>query len=547
NTGGGGTDTLISIENLTGGAGNDTLRGNAAANVLDGSDGNDRLIGGAGNDIYVVGATGDVVVENAGEGEDLVITTLSQYQLTANAENLIYSGSDTFSGRGNSLANIIRGGDGANTLTGEGGNDNLVGGTGNDTLYGGSGNDRLIGEAGADRMEGGLGNDDYTVDSGSDAVIEKVDGGDDTVRTALSQYQIADNVDNLIYTGDTSFIGTGNNSGNIIRGSANGDTLYGGAGNDFLDGGAGGDKLYGGIGGDAYVVNSNADLVSEKQDQGFDTVHTTLNSYSLGNNVDGLTYTGNHDFTGTGNALSNILTGGVGNDTLVGDAGADLLDGGAGRDWLYGGQGSDTYVVDSSRDRVREQAGEGTDTVRTTLSSYVLGGEIEHLTYAGESNFSGTGNALANTIIGGADNDRLSGNGGDDWIRGRNGSDRIAGGSGNDRLEGGADVDTLIGGSGADQFIYRGLSDSTSEHFDTIADFSAVAGDMINLSVIDAMSATAKNDAFVYIGSKAFSGTAGQLRFSGGYLMGDVNGDKVADLSIKIAGATSLDQSSIVL
>ena len=54
-----GTDTLIEIENLTGGAGDDSLTGDfekniltggAGADTLFGDEGDDRLIGGAGND-----------------------------------------------------------------------------------------------------------------------------------------------------------------------------------------------------------------------------------------------------------------------------------------------------------------------------------------------------------------------------------------------------------------------------------------------------------------------------------------------------------------
>ena len=61
NTGGAGTDTLVSIENLAGSAFGDTLTGNAAANSLSGNDGDDLLIGGAGADILDGGAGNDYV------------------------------------------------------------------------------------------------------------------------------------------------------------------------------------------------------------------------------------------------------------------------------------------------------------------------------------------------------------------------------------------------------------------------------------------------------------------------------------------------------
>jgi serralysin len=58
------------------------------------------------------------------------------------------------------------------------------------------------------------------------------------------------------------------------------------------------------------------------------------------------------------------------------------------------------------------------------------------------------------------------------------------------------------------------------------------------LRTIDAdIDGTAGNQAFRFIGSAAFSGVDGQLRFAGGLLQGDTNGDRVADLEVRIVGA----------
>src|SRR5262249_62389832 len=67
-----------------------------------------------------------------------------------------------------------------------------------------------------------------------------------------------------------------------------------------------------------------------------------LATFTLGNNVENLIFTGTVAFTGNGNALDNVIIGGVGNDTLSGNAGNDTLDGGAGNDTLSGGDGNDT-------------------------------------------------------------------------------------------------------------------------------------------------------------------------------------------------------------
>ncbi len=104
------------------GVGNDTLNG---------GDGSDTLIGGKGNDFYIVDSAGDAVIENAGEGIDQVQTSLANYTLGENIENL---GSDAagfgaFIGTGNALDNRIMGSfAGSNTLTGGAGDDVLFGG-----------------------------------------------------------------------------------------------------------------------------------------------------------------------------------------------------------------------------------------------------------------------------------------------------------------------------------------------------------------------------------------------------------------------------------
>ena len=102
-----------------------------------------------------------------------------------------------------------------------------------------------------------------------------------------------------------------------------------------------------------------------------------------------------------------------GNDILSGNGGNDQLDGGIGADTMSGGTGSDIYFVDDVGDSVFENAGEGTDEVRTTLSAYTLGANVEKLRFTGSGGFAGTGNALNNEIHGGASADTLIG--GDGW------------------------------------------------------------------------------------------------------------------------------------
>lgn len=105
-TAGDGTDLVLAgvdhtladeFENLTltgtddiDGTGNgldNVITGNTGANRLDGNAGADTMTGGDGNDTYVVDDAGDAVTESAGEGTDLVLSTVSVV-LSDHVENL---------------------------------------------------------------------------------------------------------------------------------------------------------------------------------------------------------------------------------------------------------------------------------------------------------------------------------------------------------------------------------------------------------------------------------------------------------------------------
>lgn len=401
-----------------------------------------------------------------------VATTLGRYALDATTRNLAFAGTGAFVGTGNALDNVIVGGASKNTLSGGAGQDRLVGGADADYLDGGTG---------ADTMLGGAGNDIYIVDDAGDVVTELAGGGTDEVRTTLASYKLADNVENLTYTGTAAFNGTGNaldnvisggNYGTLLSGGAGNDTLIGGNGDDTLDGGTGADRMTGGAGNDTYVVDDAGDVVTELASGGTDLVRTTLASYTLGDNLENLTYSGTAAFTGTGNALDNVITGGAGgntlsggagNDTLIGGAGNDLLDGGTGADKMAGGAGNDTYIVDNAGDVVTELSGGGTDEVRTALASYTLGDNVENLTYTGTAAFIGTGNAADNVITGGDGNDTLSGGAGNDTLTGGAGNDTLLGGDGNDYLNGGIGADKMTGGAGNDTYVVDNYADQVTE------------------------------------------------------------------------------------
>lgn len=467
---------------LSGGGGKDHLIAGDGNDLLDGGAGNDLMTGGGGDDTYVIDSIDDLAAEIAGGGTDLVLTNLSAYTLRVHTENLTFTGSGVFVGTGNNLDNRITSGDG------------------NDMLTGYDGNDMLIGGAGGDRMIGGTGNDTYTVDSVDDLIVERDSEGYDTVLASLAGYTLTNGVEALIYAGPDDFVGSGNALDNLLTGGRGNDTLIGGARNDTVDGGGGSDLLVGGVGDDIYFVDSPFDVIVEYDGEGNDTVRISYGTETLGDFVENLSFTGTGNFSGTGNDLDNILTGGAGEDRLAGGDGNDWLVGGAGADWLIGGRGDDVFEIDSVTDTAIELFGEGSDTIRTTLATYVLDADVEALVFTGTGNFVGTGNALDNSV---------------------------AGGGGNDVLDGGAGRDALAGGNGDDIYIVNDDGD------DTVVELADGGYDTVR-TTLASLKLGAELEALVFTGTGDFTGIGNALadRITGGagndVLIGDA-GDDILD------------------
>ena len=157
-----------------------------------------------------------------------------------------------------------------------------------------------------------------------------------------------------------------------------------------------------------------------------------------------------NNFTGT--TGKDTLDGAGGDDTLNGSGGNDLLIGGSGIDLLIGGGGSDTYVVDNIKDQIKEGAGAGIDTVRSTVD-YILDPNVENLTLLGNSTLidvNGTGNQLNNVFNGDSGDNTINLKSGNDTANGGDGTDNLLGRDGNDVLNGNNHNDNLLGGGGDD-------------------------------------------------------------------------------------------------
>lgn len=394
---------------LVGGAGDDSLTGGGAGDLMDGGTGADTLVGGLGNDVYRLG-NGDVVVERLNGGTDTV-EIAGTYTLTSrHLENA--------------------------TLTGTAQAD-LVGNGANNLLRGNSADNVLNGGSGADTLAGGLGNDTYVLDHVGDVVREGASAGTDTVISAVS-VALGSDLEILRLVGAGDVHGTGNALANLITGNACANRL---------EGAAGADTLLGGLGDDTYVITATAiDQYTEYAGEGSDTLQIDK-SWVLQSSVDhieNLTLGEGGAYSGTGDAIGNVIKGNSANNLLDGKAGADTMDGAG---------GADTYIVDVAADQASEAGYSAGDLVKAAVS-YTLGANIENLTLTGTSGTSGTGNNLDNVVTGNAGNNRLDG---------LQGYDTLVGGAGNDSLTGSDGLDELAGGLGDDRYLVAYDSDDIVE------------------------------------------------------------------------------------
>ncbi|MFM5981867.1 MAG: hypothetical protein ACKO9I_15125 [Sphaerospermopsis kisseleviana] len=504
-------DGGLGNDSLYGQGGNDTLIGGEGNDYLDGGIGVDSLIGGNGNDTYVVDGLGDVVIENANEGIDAVISSIS-YTLGNNLETLILTGQNNLNGTGNDLNNTLFGNDGNNVLDGGLGDDTIYGQAGNDTLIGGEGNDTLIGGTGADSLIGGVGKDTYVVDELGDVVIENANEGIDTVVSFIS-YHLGDHLERLSLIGENNINGAGNdlnnamlgNDGNnFLDGGRGDDNLSGQGGNDTLIGGEGNDTLTGGVGMDAFRftgLNGGIDTITDFK-SGTDQIQIDSNG-----------------FTGL----------------AIGQLSAEAFTSGAGV--TSATSSTHRFIFNTTNgDLFFDADGDGAE-ASVKIATLSNSASLSHSDIF--VNINVTGNDLNNVLLGNDDNNVLDGDSGHDNLSGQGGNDTLIGGEGND---------TLTGGVGRDAFRFTGLNGG----IDTITDFES-ATDKIQIDsngftslAIGQLSA----EAFTF-GAGVTSATSSTHRFifntTNGDLFFDADGDG-AGASVKIAtlsNSASLSHSDI--
>jgi Ca2+-binding RTX toxin-like protein len=260
--------------------------------------------------------------------------------------------------------------------------------------------------------------------------------------------------------------------------------MAGGAGADQLDGGAGLDGvIYAGS-----TAGVKVDLAA----------HTASGGDAEGDTLNGIEALSGSDFDDilTGDALANFIQG---------EGGFDRLNGGGGNDRVQG-----TGVL---------AGGGGNDTV--------FGGDT-----------------LANV---------MNGNGGGDLMGGGELNDTMSGGDGNDVINGYLGADQLRGGTGADKFQYFSFDESSPAAQDVIFDFSRAQHDRIDVELVFDDINTQTDETFHFLGTAGFTGHAGELRFvevanrNQTFVQADIDGDRTADLQIKLIGLIALSAADFIL
>ena len=297
-----------------------------------------------------------------------------------------------------------------------------------DDIIGTAGGDTLRADGGADDMYGLGGNDFYFVNSASDTVNETAGEGKDVVLASVSYALLAGSSVESLTAHPRSSTAALDLTGNELSQS-----IYGNQGANVIDGGGGVDVMFGFGGNDTYFADNAGDLAIEAVGEGKDVVHAST-SYALasGSEIEVLVAR-----LRSSTAAQN-LTGNGFNQSIYGSMGANVIDGLGGADVMFGFGGDDSYFVDHAGDVAVEAAGEGNDTVFTSVS-YQLGANIEVLI----ARFPASTDPL-----------NLGGNGSDNSIYGT---------AGNNAIHGGAGADLMVGFAGDDTYFVDNAGDFVVE------------------------------------------------------------------------------------
>lgn len=508
--GGGGSDTLVSIELAFGSPYGDLLKGGNPTNGSGATDGFEGFRGNAGNDTIDGGAGFDRAQYD--NSPYAVQVTLGGSSPGSARDGWRSNTSDPASDGTDTLINIeeVRGSAHNDTLTGSeetGRYESFEGRAGNDTINGRGGTDRASYQTSPNAVSVNLGlgtaRDGWRSNSSDPA-----SDGTDTL-TGIEEVRGSDHNDTIVGSDGNNWL-EGRSGNDSLAGGAGTDTLFGEAGSDTLDGGDGDDfvtyrsstagivvdltkstgQVQDGLGGlnpgvdtvigiEGFIGSSHgdqflgpvvampylyiegaggADTIDGGTAAGVREVGFTFETTGVTARLSGWVgstgalptgYTGSAlDGSGAIDVLRNIqnLEGSNHNDALYGDANDNNIDGRGGADTIDGGDGRDTIEFNQAK------AG-----IHVDLSQNLVLDDGQGLgSAAADAAVEQDTLVSIENVDGGGFNDLIVGNGVGNFLQGQGGIDTLNGGGGDDTLQGGSGDDTLDGGAGVDTAAFTG-------------------------------------------------------------------------------------------
>ncbi|WP_371226358.1 beta strand repeat-containing protein [Roseovarius sp. 2305UL8-3] len=467
----GGTDdftTLVNIENVTTGWGDDLIRGDDGANVLDGSKGDDTILGGGGDDTLIGNDGNDVIFGGAGidTAQLNVVSTAVTYEYVDGGVRVVIDDTHPDFTHGMETGTVIIYDDVENiaftdqtvsygTIAGplqtefEVIDDNLRADEGQTVTIDLLANDLEFGgdPIGLTHINGVAVSPGDTIRLASGALITVLTNGQiefdqEGAYAALNEGETAVQV--LTYTATDS-------SG--VEKTATATIVFDGVA-------SGTDQVH--IENNLVLVESDPDNAAATRVANFDIARSVVvidgvyvdpNDPPTGvtfDEIDGDTYIlfGSDDAVilsdvslaawqhvsaqqTSGSTGNDLINGTTGDDVLTGGDGHDTINAGSGDDVVIGGDGNDDLVLSEGDDLAI--GGNGDDDID--------GFEGDDLIY---------GNAGDDSLSGGLGDDTLIGGSGDDEFWGNDGNDEYFGGAGNDTFYGSAGQNMYDGGEGTD-------------------------------------------------------------------------------------------------
>jgi Ca2+-binding RTX toxin-like protein len=423
------------------------------------------------------------------------------------------------------------------------GNDSMTGSAGTDRFYGGAGNDTMTGLGGFNLYVGGIagaGDDTFIgAATGAGGAFDQVSyaGATTGIRASIRNSgatAVAVDAANLTIGTDTLVrmdALTGSDHGDAITIARTYTSKFGG----FF-------QVEGGDGNDTITGNGKTALVFFSAAAGILADLGAGLSRSLDGTVLDSAHVGQDGLSGINQVIGTRFA-----DSLSGSnsAAREAFEGGRGNDVINGRGGYDVAQYSRSTAAIvvgLSQSVAGAGTIRDGLGTVDAIAGIEEI----------TGSAFADRFVLGKGRDTVVAGGGNDRIDGRFANDTLYGGDGHDLIIGGLGGDILSGDAGRDIFDFNSRLESQSAlgNRDFILDFQHNVDD-IDLSTIDARGTQAGNQAFTFIGAKAFSGAAGELNYSKSsghtFVAGDINGDRAADFLIELNKLINLGKGDFIL